>query len=283
MPGKRWTLKDIEAMKALEGSPQKEAALALGVSIPALRAQARKHGVKFKSTRPGNWTKQDEDMLRELSKRYSLQQAADRLGRSLNSVKLRSAKLSISFKDGRTTMSSLADELGVHVATLRRRADKLHLPFRAYKSPTNGKKTSNTSGPTSWQVAKLAKDLLDNPPQARCNVSAKRMREVIDRYSYGYDGARVTKLSEEKLTGWLMSVDPVNATGGQYARIAARVIDKLIYGHPVEDLLAQACHYELNYESTKTGARVPTGANVDYTHVFKTLDVPQRATAYDGK
>ncbi|NBW42158.1 hypothetical protein EBR25_14390, partial [bacterium] len=91
------------------------------------------------------------------------------------SVKGKIDELGISFKRNRLRDEDVAEILGVHPQTVRRRKKKLGMSFRTQKE---------TRGPTGDEIAALARDILDNPPMIKDleNTNTKKLRSVIEEY-----------------------------------------------------------------------------------------------------
>jgi DNA-binding CsgD family transcriptional regulator len=86
MSGKKWTEEEIAKLKELasKGYNYIEIAKVLGRSVHSVRIKARQLGIR-KQTRK-LWTKEEEERLKELLKRYSLSEIARILDRTRSSV-----------------------------------------------------------------------------------------------------------------------------------------------------------------------------------------------------
>lgn len=267
----------------MEGSTLAQAAEATGRSIESCRHKARDHGVKIRA--PGEWTEEEEELLRELCPKFGREATARKLGRSVGSVRNKVTRMGLTFEsEARITLKQVAEELGVAVSTVRRRAKNLSIGFRRYKGRTNKHRYgSNPVGANPWEIVRLAQDMLDNPPSGRSNASVKNLRRVIEKYSYGFDGARVTKLNADHLTNWMLETNQFGSDESRIRKVADQVIDQLVYGEPVPDLLAKYCHYEFNYLHSKTGLRTPAPEQRDFVQLFKLLDCPKRSLPSNQK
>jgi hypothetical protein len=132
---------------------RREIARRLGVTEFAVAGQIATMGIAKRSDRRP-WSPEEDERLRELIYQYAPHTVARRMGRSLNSVVVRSKRLGCSrrIRDGWFTKKEVCEILGVDHKWVQKRIDAGQLKASWH----NGSKPTN-SGSACWHI--LEKDL----------------------------------------------------------------------------------------------------------------------------
>lgn len=180
-----WSEEDLQRLRdLLETHTKEEIAEEMGISIDRVAGKIAYEGltpkwrnVFGKKCRFRYWTDAEVFELLKLAENYRVDQIAEKLNRSRSSVLQKMDRMGLRLRGRKTTVRTLANELGVSVNLIQRRRDDLGLKFRKV-NPKTGK--LNSRGATPREVVKICDDILENPKCLR--IPARRVREVRARY-----------------------------------------------------------------------------------------------------
>jgi len=100
----------------------------MGRSEGGVILRAQRMGLKItKGPDPRHWTWEEDRMLYNLCTHMSVHRAAEKIGRSPRGVRDRCKKIGLKWNQGKRSIRSVAEDLGVHVQTVHRLARKLGL------------------------------------------------------------------------------------------------------------------------------------------------------------
>lgn len=127
-----WTQEDEALLRDLVGSHTIEEICKILVRPEAgVRCKAHKMGLSFPSTIRRPWTKFEDMFLYSAAEQMSLAEAGKALNRSKMSVWHRVSHLGIKWYQGRRSLTSVAEDLGCHPATVRKLCRKHGIQIRA--------------------------------------------------------------------------------------------------------------------------------------------------------
>jgi DNA-binding CsgD family transcriptional regulator len=123
-----WTSQEEARLKRLldEGVSPQEIGFKMGRSEHAIRLKAHKLTLAIgESGKP--WTREEICKLYVWVDRMSFVEIARRLDRTYRSVTAKATKLGIRWSNGKRTLREIAEEVGVHSSSVRKRAARLGL------------------------------------------------------------------------------------------------------------------------------------------------------------
>jgi DNA-binding CsgD family transcriptional regulator len=135
-----WSKKDMARLPwLLKNHTVDEIAEMLGRSPEGVKVKAWKMGLRtHNSVDPRHWTTEEDMMLYSLCTQMGVKQAAKRIGRSPRGVHDRCKKLKLKWHQGKRSINSVAEDLGIHVQTVYRLAKKLGLKLHVPRGSNHG-------------------------------------------------------------------------------------------------------------------------------------------------
>ncbi len=126
---RNWNDKDKARLRELvETHLAGEIAELLGRSEGGVILKAQRMGLKItKGPDPRHWTEKEDSLLHFLCATMGVKDASKRMGRSPRAIHDRCKKIGLKWNRGKRSIRSVAEDLGVHVQTVHRLANKLGL------------------------------------------------------------------------------------------------------------------------------------------------------------
>jgi DNA-binding CsgD family transcriptional regulator len=179
---KTWTDEEILRLRELAQTHTKEEiAQELGRTPLSVKNAVKKHGIKVLyinnaiAGKVKKWTQGDIAELYGYAGRYTMDQAAKKLGRSRSSVMDICQKHKILFRQGILTARKVSEILGVDVRTVQRHRDLLGLQWRKFR-----KKGLNAEGASESDVQAIAKSILEETASGNLQASLRNLKKISD-------------------------------------------------------------------------------------------------------